>query len=52
MLHHNAPAHSMLLIHDFLAKLETAIIPLPLQLLDLTPADFFLFLKLKFTLKG
>jgi hypothetical protein len=30
MLHHNAPAHSMLLIHDFLVKLESAIIPLPL----------------------
>jgi len=28
-LHHNAPAHSTLLIHDFLAKLETTTIPLP-----------------------
>jgi len=30
MLQHNAPAHSTLLIHDFLAKPETIIMPLPL----------------------
>jgi hypothetical protein len=30
MLHHNASAHSTLLTHDFLAKLETTIVPLPL----------------------
>jgi hypothetical protein len=30
MLHHSAPAHSTLLTHDFLAKLEIIIIPRPL----------------------
>jgi len=52
MLHHdNAPAHASLLIRSYLAKHQTSVVPHPLYSLDLTPADFFLFPKLKTTLK-
>ena len=37
---------------DFLAKHTTTVLPQPLYSPDLAPADFFLFLKLKSTLKG
>jgi hypothetical protein len=51
MLHHdNTPTHS-LLICDFLPKYETILIPQTPYLPDLAPADYFLFLKLQFTLK-
>jgi transposase len=46
------PAHASLLIRDFLAKLETTVLPQPPYSTDLAPADFFLFQKLKSTLKG
>jgi len=54
MLHHdNAPAHASLLIRSYLAKYQTSILPHPPYSLDfLAPADFFLFPKLKTTLKG
>jgi len=53
MLHHdNAPAHESLLIREFLAKQETIVVPQPPYFPDLAPADFFLFQKLKATLKG
>jgi transposase len=53
MLHHdNASAHASLLIHEFLAKNETTIMPQPPYSPDLAPADFFLFPTLKSTLKG
>ena len=53
MLHHdNAPAHASLLIREFLAKQETIVVPQPPYSPDLAPADFFLFPKLKSTLKG
>jgi len=53
MLHHdNAPAHALLLIHEFLAKQETIVVPQPPYSPDLASADFFLFPKLKSTLKG
>jgi len=53
MLHHdNAPAHASLLIREFLAKNETTVVPQPPYSPDLAPADFFLFPKLKSTLKG
>jgi transposase len=53
MLHHdNAPAHASLLIREFLAKQETIVEPQPPYSPDLAPADFFLFRKLKSTLKG
>jgi len=53
MLHHdNAPAHASLLIRSYLAKHQTSVVPYPPYSPDLTPADFFLFPKLKTTLKG
>ena len=53
MLHHdNAPAHSALLIRNYLAKHLTSIVPHPPYSPDLAPADFFLFPKLKTLLKG
>ena len=42
MLHHdNAPPHASLLIHEFLAKQETIVLPQPPSSPDLAPADFF-----------
>ena len=53
MLHHdNAPPHASLLIREFLAKQETIVVPQPPFAPNLAPADFFLFPKLKPTLKG
>ena len=53
VLHHdNAPAHSSFLVRNFLAKNETTVVPQPPYPPDLAPADFFLFPKLKSTLKG
>jgi len=54
MLHHdNAPAHASLLICTYMAKHQTSVVvPHPSYSPELTPADFFLFLKLKTTLKG
>jgi hypothetical protein len=52
VLHHdNAPAHASL-IRDFLAKTNTNVLPQPHYTPDLAAADFFLFPKLKSTLKG
>jgi len=53
MLHHdNAPAHASLLIRSYLAKHQTSVMPHPPYSPNLAPADFFLFAKLKITLKG
>ena len=53
MLHHdNAPAHASLLIRSYLAKHQIPVVPHPPYSHDLAPADFFLFPKLKTTLKG
>jgi hypothetical protein len=52
MLHHdNAPAHTLLLIHSYLTKHQTSVVPHSPYSPDLDPADFFLFPKLKTTLK-
>ena len=52
VLHHdNAPAHSSFLVRSFLAKNETTVVPQPPYSPDMAPADFFLFPKLKSTLK-
>ena len=48
----NSPAHPSLLIRSYLAKHQTSIVPHPPYSPDLVPADFFLFPKLKTTLKG
>ena len=53
MLHHdNATAQASLLIRSYLAKHQTSVVPHPPYSPDLAPADFFLFPKLKTTLKG
>jgi len=53
VLHHDrAPAHLSFLVRNFLAKNETTVVPQPPYSPDLAPADFFLFPKLKSTLKG
>ena len=41
-----------LLIREFLTKHETTVVPQPPYSPDLAPADFFLFSKLKSSLKG
>jgi transposase len=52
-LHHdNAPAHASLLIRNVLANMNISVLPQPHYSPDLAPADFFLFPKLKSTLKG
>ena len=53
MLHHNtAPAHVSLLIRSYLAKHQISIVLHPPYSPDLASANFFLFPKLKTTLKG
>lgn len=53
VLHHdNAPAHTSLLVNNFLAKTNTTIMPQPPYSPDLAPCDFFLFPKLKRPMKG
>ena len=53
ILHHdNATADASLLIRSYLAKHQTSVVPHPPYSPDLAPADFFLFPKLKTTLKG
>jgi len=48
LLHHDsAPAHASLLIRSYLAKYQTSVVPHPPYSLDLAPADFFQFPKLK-----
>jgi len=50
--HDNVPAHASLLIRSYPAKHHTSVAPQPPYSPDLAPADFFLFPKLKTTLKG
>jgi hypothetical protein len=50
--HDSAPAHASFLSRSYLAKHQTSGVPHPPYFPDLTLADFFLFLKLKTTLKG
>ncbi|UYV78442.1 hypothetical protein LAZ67_16001387 [Cordylochernes scorpioides] len=53
LLHHdNTPAHTSLLVRDFLAKNNTLMMPQPPYSPDLAPCDFFLFPKLKRPMKG
>ncbi|UYV80237.1 hypothetical protein LAZ67_18002121 [Cordylochernes scorpioides] len=53
LLHHdNAPAHTSLLVRDFLAKINTLMIPQLPYSPDLAPCDLFLFPKLKRPMKG
>ena len=53
ILHHNnVLAHVSLLIRIYLAKHQTSVVPHPPSSPNLVPPDFFLFPKLKTTLKG
>lgn len=53
ILHHdNAPAHASHLVSDFLAKNNTTVLAQPPYSPDLAPCDFFLFPKLKKSMKG
>jgi hypothetical protein len=47
--HNNVPAHTLLLICDFLANTNINVLPWPPYSPDLAPADVFLFHKLKST---
>jgi len=50
--HDNAPAHSALSIREFLTSKNVPVVPQPPYSSDLAPCDFFLFPRLKSTLKG
>ena len=53
LLHHdNAPAHTSLIVREFLAKNNMLMMPQPPYSPDLAPCDFFLFPKLKRPMKG
>jgi len=52
-LHHdNAPAHTSLVVRQFLTSKNITMIPPPFHSPDLAPCDFFLFPKMKLWLKG
>jgi len=50
LLHDNAPSHNF--VKKFLANRNVAVLHHPPNSPDLSPADYFLFPKLKFSLKG
>jgi len=52
LYHDNAPSHTSILTHQFLAKNKIAVIPHPPYSPNLAPCDFFLFPKMKLKLKG
>ena len=53
ILHHdNVLAHRAFSIIEFLAKFQIPVLPQPPYSPDIAPADFYLFPKLKFSLKG
>ena len=53
VLHHdNGPSHASMLVREFLAKQTVAMLPQPPYSPDLVPPDFFLFPRLKSSLKG
>ena len=52
LLHDNAPSHNAAFVKKFLANRNVAVLHHPPYLPDLAPADYFLFPKLKFSLKG
>ena len=49
--HDNAPAHSAISVRQFLAQKMIAVLDHPPYFLDLAPADFFLFPRLKAAIK-
>jgi histone-lysine N-methyltransferase SETMAR len=50
--HDNAPAHTSLSVRKFMTKHSIPTLPQPPYSPDLSPSNFFLFSKLKITLKG
>ena len=52
LLHNNAPSHNAAIVKKFLANRNVAVPHHPPYSPDLAPADYFLFPKLKFSLKG
>jgi hypothetical protein len=52
LLHNNAPAHKAASFCQFLTQKNVTTIYHPLYYPDLSPPDYFLFLKLKMMLKG
>jgi hypothetical protein len=50
--HDNAPAHSALYVHKFLARNDMTVVPHPPYSPDSALCNFFLFPELKVTLKG
>jgi hypothetical protein len=53
LLHHdNAPCHTALSVREFLGKHSIPVVPHLPYSLDFAPCDFFLFPRLKSTLKG
>lgn len=53
LLHHdNAPSHTSLLVQEFMAGKNIAAVPHPPYSPDLAPCDFWLFPKIKSTMKG
>ena len=53
ILHHNnAPAHSALIVHEFLARNSITLLEHSPYLPDLAPCDFFLFPKCKLVVRG
>ena len=48
----NAPVHNSILLTDYLTKMGIKTVPQPPYSPDLTPCDFWLFLKLKEKLRG
>ena len=52
LIHDNAPAHTCVLVQDFLKKEKVVQLSHPLYSPELSPCDFFLFPLLKITLSG
>jgi len=52
LLHDNAPAHCAIRVHQFLAQRGVPVVDHPPYSPELTPADFFLFPRLKSLMKG
>ena len=53
LLHHdNAPAHTSLVMREFLTKNNVTTVPHPAYSPDLAPCDFYVFPKMKLRLKG
>jgi len=53
ILHHdNAPCHTSFLVQQFLSNKNITVCPLPPYSPDLAPCDFWLFPKVKMTMKG